>query len=284
MYPASKRRDRQGLSQRRVVKRMKAYGVRSYIPRRNKRRRNWAGKPTEQQAVYANRRGAGRVRKSLLRRRGELVERSFAHCYETAECGAAICRARKHSETATGPRGAFNLSLILRKLLERHAAGAENLAGQLFRNSRAFCWSGKAFRGSAALSRRWPADGTIVPCAHLITARIFVVLPRAARSKLGNFDSSICAQLISPPSPPFATTGVSSLPLFECASSLRVRLGAALAEVSDVEMFRFQRPLPRRGRNSCTCSTSRPMLHCSELLFEHSRRGAAYVESRKEKW
>src|SRR5664279_2509560 len=40
-----------------VVKRMKAYGVRSYIPeKKQKGRRNWAGKPAEQQAVYANRR------------------------------------------------------------------------------------------------------------------------------------------------------------------------------------------------------------------------------------
>jgi hypothetical protein len=40
-----------------VVKPMKAYEVRSYIPeKRQKGRRNWAGKQAEQQAVYANRR------------------------------------------------------------------------------------------------------------------------------------------------------------------------------------------------------------------------------------
>src|SRR5438105_2948472 len=68
-----------------VVKRMKAYGVRSYIPeKKQKGRRNWAGKPAEQQAVYANRRRVrGEYGRSLLRRRGELGERSFAHCYET---------------------------------------------------------------------------------------------------------------------------------------------------------------------------------------------------------
>jgi transposase len=97
-----------------VVKRMKAYGVRSYIPeKKQKGRRNWAGKAEEQQAVYANRRRVrGEYGKSLLRRRGELVERSFAHCYETGGCGAAICADRKHSETAVGSCGAFNLSLI----------------------------------------------------------------------------------------------------------------------------------------------------------------------------
>ena len=40
-----------------VVKRMKAYGVRTYIPeKKQKGRRNWEGKAEEQQAVYANRR------------------------------------------------------------------------------------------------------------------------------------------------------------------------------------------------------------------------------------
>ena len=87
-----------------VVKRMKAYEVRSYIPEKKpKGRRNWAGKQAEQQAVYANRRRVRRSEygKSLLRRRGELVERSFAHCYETGR-NAALPSARtgKHSEAA----------------------------------------------------------------------------------------------------------------------------------------------------------------------------------------
>src|SRR5271165_5212533 len=66
-----------------VVKRVKSYEVRSYIPEKKPQgRRNWAGKQPEQQAVYANRRRVrGSYGKSLLRRRGEFVERSFAHCY-----------------------------------------------------------------------------------------------------------------------------------------------------------------------------------------------------------
>src|SRR6266699_1294722 len=68
-----------------VVKRVKSYKVRSYIPeKQQKGRRNWQGQAEEQQAVYQNRRRVrGEYGKSLLRRRGELVERSFAHCYET---------------------------------------------------------------------------------------------------------------------------------------------------------------------------------------------------------
>ena len=49
----------------------------SYIPeKKQKGRRNWAGKQAEQQAVYANRRrGRSEYGKSLMRRRGEFAER-----------------------------------------------------------------------------------------------------------------------------------------------------------------------------------------------------------------
>ena len=103
-----------------VVKRMKGYGVRSYIPEKKpKGRRNWVGKAEEQQAVYANRR---RVRseygKSLLRRRGELVERSFAHCYETGALRRCHLRGQENIlKRQLLHVGAFNLSLLLRKLL-----------------------------------------------------------------------------------------------------------------------------------------------------------------------
>jgi transposase len=103
-----------------VVKRMKAYGVRSYIPEKKpKGRRNWAGKQAEQQAVYANRRRVrGEYGKSLLRRRGELVERSFAHCYETGAMRRCHLRGQENIlKRQLIHVGAFNLSLILRKLL-----------------------------------------------------------------------------------------------------------------------------------------------------------------------
>ena len=115
---------------------MKAYGVRSYIPeKKQKARRNWAGKQAEQQAVYANRRRVrGEYGKSLLRRRSELVERSFAHCYETG--GMRRCHLRGHENILKRQLvhvGAFNLSLVLRKLL---GAGTprelKNRAGLVF--------------------------------------------------------------------------------------------------------------------------------------------------------
>ena len=103
-----------------VVQRVKSYEVRSYIPeKKQKGRRDWQGKRAEQQAVYENRRRVrGAYGKSLLRRRGELIERSFAHCYETG--GMRRCHLRGRENILKRQLihvGAFNLSLILRKLL-----------------------------------------------------------------------------------------------------------------------------------------------------------------------
>jgi transposase len=103
-----------------VVERVKSYEVRSYIPEKKQAgQRHWEGKPEEQQAVYQNRRRVrGDYGKSLLRRRGELVERSFAHCYETG--GMRRTHLRGHENILKRQLvhvGAFNLSLILRQVL-----------------------------------------------------------------------------------------------------------------------------------------------------------------------
>jgi transposase len=131
-----------------VVERMKGYEVRTYIPEKKlKGRRDWQGQRAEQQAVYENRRRVrGEYGKSLLRRRGELIERSFAHCYETG--GMRRCHLRGRENILKRQLlhvGAFNLSLILRKLL---GAGTprelKNRAGQVFsRLLRSLsCWMG----------------------------------------------------------------------------------------------------------------------------------------------
>jgi transposase len=103
-----------------VIQRVKSYEVCSYIPEKQpKGRRNWQGKAAEQQAVYENRRRVqSEYGKSLLRRRGELVERSFAHCYETGSMRRCHLRGRDNIlKRQLVHVGAFNLSLILRKLL-----------------------------------------------------------------------------------------------------------------------------------------------------------------------
>ncbi len=103
-----------------VVQRVKSYEVRSYIPeKKQKGRRRWQGKTEEQQAVYQNRRRVrGGYGKSLLRRRGELVERSFAHCYDTGGMRRTHLRGHKNIlKRQLIHVGAFNLSLILRQLM-----------------------------------------------------------------------------------------------------------------------------------------------------------------------
>ena len=94
--------------------------MRSYIPeKRQKGKRRWQGKAKEQQADYEHRRRVqGNYGKSLLRRRGELVERSFAHCYETGALRRCHLRGRENIlKRQLAHVSAFNLSLIMRKLL-----------------------------------------------------------------------------------------------------------------------------------------------------------------------
>jgi transposase len=103
-----------------VVERAKSYQVRTYIsePKPNGRR-HWEGRREQQQAVYGNRRRVrGEYGKGLLRRRGELVERAFAHCYDTGGMRRTHLRGHKNIlKRQLIHVGAFNLSLILRKLM-----------------------------------------------------------------------------------------------------------------------------------------------------------------------
>ena len=103
-----------------VLVEMQAAEVRTYIPEREQTApRKWKGKAAQRRAVYANRRRVrGRYGKRLLRKRGELLERSFAHCYETG--GLRRTHLRGHPNILKRQLihlGAFNLSLILRQLL-----------------------------------------------------------------------------------------------------------------------------------------------------------------------
>ena len=92
--------------------------IRTYISEPNRGERKWKNKARERRAVYNNRRRIKGARgKRLMRRRGELVERSFAHCYESG----AMRRTHLKGHAKILKRllihvAAFNLSLILRQL------------------------------------------------------------------------------------------------------------------------------------------------------------------------
>ena len=63
---------------------LKALGLRSYLSEPDRGRRRWKDRLATRNAVYANRRRIRGVRgRRLLRCRGELLERPFAHVCET---------------------------------------------------------------------------------------------------------------------------------------------------------------------------------------------------------
>jgi transposase len=96
---------------------LREIGVRSYIPEPKRGRRHWQGKASEQAAVYSNRRRIGGNRgKQLLRRRGELLERSFAPVYDTGGMRRTHLRGHRNIlKRLLLHVAAFNLSLILRR-------------------------------------------------------------------------------------------------------------------------------------------------------------------------
>jgi transposase len=76
-----------------------ACGLRTYVSEPRRGRRQWLERKAAQRGTYANcRRILGRRGRALMRRRGELLERSFAHTLETDGC---TCAAERTSSSAT---------------------------------------------------------------------------------------------------------------------------------------------------------------------------------------
>jgi transposase len=96
-----------------------AVGVRAYIAEPNRGRRDWSEEPEAQAPVYGNRRRMrGRRGRRLMRRRGETVERSFAHLYDTG--GMRRTHLRGHTNILKRVlihAGGFNLGLLMRQLI-----------------------------------------------------------------------------------------------------------------------------------------------------------------------
>jgi len=97
---------------------LKEFGIRSYIAEPKRGRRNWIGKQAERDAVYANRRRVqGEHGKRLLRRRGLMLERPFAHCYETGRMRRVHLRGRENiMKRLLIHIAGFNLSLVMRQM------------------------------------------------------------------------------------------------------------------------------------------------------------------------
>jgi len=117
-----------------TIRELERHGVRTYIPerkQRGKRRFTDKGGWCTARAVYKNRARVARAKgKALQRKRGELIERTFAHVLETGGHRRARLRGRDNiTKRYLVHVAGFNLSLVLRKLLgfgtPRGYAGAQ---------------------------------------------------------------------------------------------------------------------------------------------------------------
>lgn len=121
--------------------------TRTYISEPDRGRRNWSDNEEARDAVYANRRRIRGARgKRLMRKRGELIERSFAHCYDTG--GMRRTHLRGHENILKRLLihvAGFNLSLILRMILKRGTArGRQGLFARILHVLERLKWRGKA--------------------------------------------------------------------------------------------------------------------------------------------
>ncbi len=158
--------------------------IRTYISEPDRGRRNWKGATDEEtseksaarEAVYGNRRRIrGERGKRLMRRRGELVERSFAHCYDTG--GMRRTHLREHTNILKRLLihvAGFNLSLVLRKMLGVGTArGLQGLTAAALRRLAARCadlWT--ALRTLWIDLRRFPTPIHAAPLRSGLLARL----------------------------------------------------------------------------------------------------------------
>ena len=101
-----------------IVTACQEHGIRSYISEPNRGRRNWKNKAVARKATYANRRRIrGERGKALLRTRGEKIERSFAHCYESGAMRRLHLRGHPNIlKRLLIHIAGFNLGLLMRQL------------------------------------------------------------------------------------------------------------------------------------------------------------------------
>ncbi len=92
--------------------------IRTYVSEPDRGRRNWSGNDAAREAVYGNRRRIRGPRgQRLLRRRGERLERPFAHAYETGRLRRVYIRGRSNIlKRVLVHVAALNLGLLMRVL------------------------------------------------------------------------------------------------------------------------------------------------------------------------
>jgi transposase len=99
-----------------VVLGLAGMGVRTYIAEPDRGTRNWNGKAAEKAAVYGNRRRIqGDRGRGLQRRRGERIERNFAHQFDTGGLDRLYVRGKENvHKKFLIQAAACNLALLMR--------------------------------------------------------------------------------------------------------------------------------------------------------------------------
>jgi len=142
-----------GYHSNRTMKEQRELGIRTYCSEPDRGRRKWKGKSAERDAVYANRRRIRGARgKRLLRERGELLERPFAHCYDTG--GMRRTHLRGHPNILKRLLihvAGFNLALVMRRLFGvGKPRGLAGVAGLLWQRFSVIAWHAIGLQGLLA--------------------------------------------------------------------------------------------------------------------------------------
>src|SRR5258708_30581002 len=108
-----------GYHSNQIMIELEAVGLRTYVAEPDRGRRDWSEEPAARTLVYANRRRIHGARgRRLMRQRGERIERSFAHLYDTG--GMRRTHLRGHTNILKRlliHAGGFNLGLVMRHLI-----------------------------------------------------------------------------------------------------------------------------------------------------------------------
>jgi len=109
---------------------LKELEVRTYIAEPDRGPRNWLGKAAEKAAIYGNRRRIqGNRGKSLQRRRGERIERNFAHQFDSGGLDRLYVRGKENvHKKFLIQAAACNLALLMRS---RYGTGKPKAAHDL---------------------------------------------------------------------------------------------------------------------------------------------------------
>lgn len=108
-----------GCHSRAVVLELSQHGFRPYVSEPDRGPQRWRGQRPARDAVYANRRRIRGARgRGLLRRRGEFLERSFAHVYDTGAMRRTHLRGHGNIlKRLLVHVSGFNLGLVMRRLV-----------------------------------------------------------------------------------------------------------------------------------------------------------------------